>query len=68
MVTSVDIKVTPSKKKKKKEKLLIEVGEMGKNMVTRMDIKVTLTNNKKNFQKYIIGNLEARLNLNRSWT
>ena len=54
--------------KKKKEKLLIEVGEMGKNMVTRMDIKVTLTNNKKNFQKYIIGNLEARLNLNRSWT
>lgn len=47
---------------------MIEVGEMGKNMVTRMDIKVTLTNNKKNFQKYIIGNLEARLNLNRSWT
>ena len=50
MVTSVDIKVTPSKKKKK-EKLLIEVGEMGKNMVTRMDIKVTLTNNKKKFPK-----------------
>ena len=67
MVTSVDIKVTPQKKKKK-EKLLIEEGEKGKKMVTRMDIKVTLTNNKKNFQKYIIGNLEARLNLNRSWT
>ena len=37
-------------------------------LVTAMDINVTLDNIKKKSKIINFGNLEARLNLNRSWT